>query len=659
MRVTRSSCIPRMQKPKPVSKPEQARAASPEQDRFVPASGGAEDVPGLPAPVAYGTASLDLGEKITCFTALLSQDQAYMNSPCRDFFENPTGRRLASALILADPDTQAEIAEEIGRAQTPPDTSGIDVKAMLQSGSPQAEERVLTSYKSVLARRACSTGLTDTERLLGARLERMEQTARGSFHQRMLPVLKAIEKGFSDAGLSFDCKKSYSFRLNTPEFTFSVSGGTDRENALIEQVINTSQLKTAVSAFCGHWKEGRTTNPRMAESASGTQAESFEAPEIPPEISANMKKLKAAYERSRIDQVLKKRYGFGVDDIECAEGAVTGKMNTVSEAIEQDRSGFMKTVGDAFVLMQERYLGNPEFPGDIFSLENGKFCILYGRLEGSDSVIQGVERKATPGLQPTAASVVSRGADFRAMMENAAKASAPMEEASGTAKVPPLPDFSKMSDQQKLEAIRELHDQTDYSGMTNTEKYGLIISRIEKAFPTFMAMQAGLYGPMVVTVHYGSGPNEYTEDQIDTIPQKLWAERERQLKDANVILPKPSKGSEFRREALYPGMSDREIYNTLCKKYKGKSLANTVSMGHELMALDLDLPEAKELVNAHRVMLDVMNDSLGVDENGRLSKLNGSMSLDELLETYWGAALDAFSNSWAKTVDELLEELIK
>ena len=54
MRVTRSSCIPRMQKPKPVSKPEQARAASPEQDRFVPASGGAEDVPGLPAPVAYG-----------------------------------------------------------------------------------------------------------------------------------------------------------------------------------------------------------------------------------------------------------------------------------------------------------------------------------------------------------------------------------------------------------------------------------------------------------------------------------------------------------------------------------------------------------------------------------------------------------------------------
>lgn len=657
MRVTRSSCIPRMQKPKPVSKPEQARAASPEQDRFVPASGGAEDVPGLPAPVAYGTASLDLGEKITCFTALLSQDQAYMNSPCRDFFENPTGRRLASALILADPDTQAEIAEEIGRAQTPPDTSGIDVKAMLQSGSPQAEERVLTSYKSVLARRACSTGLTDTERLLGARLERMEQAARGSFHQRMLPVLKEIEKGFSNAGLSFDCRKSYSFHLNTPDFTFSVSGGTDRENALIEKVINTSQLKTAVSAFCGHWKEGRTTNPRMAEPASGTQAESFEAPEIPPEISANMKKLKAAYERSCIDQVLKKRYGFGVDDIECAEGAVSGKTDAASKAIEQDRPGFMKAVGDALVLLQTHYQGNPEFPEDIFTLENGRFHVLYGASEGSDSVIQGVGPKAAPEVRSVAAGAASGGADFRAMMENTAKASASAE-AAGTAKVPPLPDFSKMSDRQKLEAIRELHNQTDYSGMTNTEKYGVIISRIEAAFP-YMAMRAGLYGPMAVADQYGSGADSYYVERMDTIPQRLYAEERRQREEAGVSFPLGTKEADLRRETIYKGMSDREIFHTMCKKYSGNSIANTMGMGFELKIMKLDVPEAKELVTAYDNMRSCMIDSIGVDENGRLSKLNGAMSLDELMEAYWGASLESLSNSWAKTVDDLLDELMK
>lgn len=43
--------------------------------------------------------------------------------------------------------------------------------------------------------------------------------------------------------------------LDTSSFTFSVSGGTDGENTIIADVINSSQnLTTALSALYGHKK---------------------------------------------------------------------------------------------------------------------------------------------------------------------------------------------------------------------------------------------------------------------------------------------------------------------------------------------------------------------------------------------------------------------
>ena len=68
------------------------------------------------------------------------------------------------------------------------------------------------------------------------------------------------------------------------------------------------------------------------------------------------------------------------------------------------------------------------------------------------------------------------------------------ERAEQAAKAPDLPNFSKMTDWQKLSALATLHDATDYSGMTDAETYKLINDRFEAAFPHLGAYQSELIG---------------------------------------------------------------------------------------------------------------------------------------------------------------------
>ena len=63
-------------------------------------------------------------------------------------------------------------------------------------------------------------------------------------------------------------------------------------------------------------------------------------------------------------------------------------------------------------------------------------------------------------------------------------------------------EFSEESDVKKLEKIKQLNDATDFSGMTDIEKYTVIIQRYEKAFPDLPALFLGSTGNSDIAEHF-------------------------------------------------------------------------------------------------------------------------------------------------------------
>lgn len=265
-------------------------------------------------------------------------------------------------------------------------------------------------------------------------------------------------------------------------------------------------------------------------------------------------------------------------------------------------------------------------------------------------MIQGVNSTAPVKAPFTAAKAEQGGSDFRSVLEETSKA-VQTAQTSKTSKVPELPDFSKMSDTQKLAELKRLHNETDYSGMTSFEKLNLIESRVQAAFPYF-AILSGYFGPMVADA-YGTGPNQYEVERLDTIPRKVHAEVRRQKKEAGIHFPLGMTGGSIRRETYYKGMSDDEIFKAVCAKYNSGSRVDFESLGYELDMLKLNHPTAKTIVDAYNTMKrnrqypdDILSDHYN------------DMSLDEIETALWGSASESFSSGWTKTVDDLLDELM-
>lgn len=344
----------------------------------------------------------EMQAEIERLTQLLKQDPSF-NTSCRNYMGHPIGRQLASTIIMADEDIQAQIAKTLWDATAqsnvisrknpaaygpesylPPDYRGFDIKAMLQSSDPQTVNQVLIYYENVLSKKAQVSGLTETERLLSLHLERLELSAQGTFHDRMESVLTNIEKGFNDLGIPFDKSKLYSFTLDTTTFKFSASGGTDRENALIEQIINTSNYKennlgAALAALYAHRYDDGSYNPWAVDSLpyKDEVVPKYGIASVPHEYAEKMKQLFPAYQRYSMDKSLNAQYGFGIDDIKYCGGEIIGKTEEITKIIKDAGINFMKTTGDAFISLQSRYKGTPEFSDAVFTLEKGRFNVNY------------------------------------------------------------------------------------------------------------------------------------------------------------------------------------------------------------------------------------------------------------------------------------------
>lgn len=334
----------------------------------------------------------------------LKEDASFVNDSCRNFINSPTGRKLASTMILSDKNLQEEIAkymwESTARSNQmrrknplvygpglplPKDYHGYNIRAMLLCGDEKNVDEVLFSYEGVLNHRARTCGLTDTERLMSASQARIELRAQGTFHEQMSAILDELRNGFREEGLVFDEGKDYSFYLDTSAMRLSVTGGNDQEKDLIEEILNTSNYKKdnflkVLSALYNHRCENKMYTPWAAESAKDkpNMIPQYGVADVPPLYTKKMKALFPAYRWHQMDVSLKRGYGFGMDDIRYIGGeTIVGKTDEITEIIKKGGSDFMKKIGYPYIRLCERYKGTPEFLDPVFTFKSGKFAAAY------------------------------------------------------------------------------------------------------------------------------------------------------------------------------------------------------------------------------------------------------------------------------------------
>ena len=337
-----------------------------------------------------GTGNSASQARIKALAEQLRQDTSFSQYKRRNFINHPVGRELAAELILADEGLQEKIAKQMWETlswtahqrELPPSWRDINVKAMLLSSDELAQNSVLSSYGVVLNDKAATVGLNDTEKLLSAKAEEVDY-ANSTFDQKMNRIFDKVRQEFEANGMTFDENKSYSFDLNTSEYRFIVSGGTDEENALIEKVLNTSNyaednLLATLGTIRNHRQEDGAYVPWMVDSLRCKDAiPIFGIVSVSEDYVQKMDQLYSAYDYCRMDKELKAQYGFGVDALDYRGGRIVGKTPEVQMVIDNDEGEFMKKTGYAYINLIKNYTGTPEFSEPIFIYQNGKFQTTY------------------------------------------------------------------------------------------------------------------------------------------------------------------------------------------------------------------------------------------------------------------------------------------
>lgn len=344
--------------------------------------------------------------------SMLEKDSDYMRPFYQEFFEHPVARQLATTLVISDQDLQDEVAKEIwtrwnGLNQAslnrpdqgypsvtlPENWQDIDVPAMLRSQHTATVNQVQSALDSVLLHRARTTGLTDAERILSSRYGRVEFASHATFDDKAQSILGQVEKEFEENGMEFNKNKSYSFSLDTSDFSFKVSGGTEQENMLLEKVVNTKNIwghsydidnmNSIINSLLYHRREDGSYNSwsiavsHLNNEEKAQEIEKYGIGDAPQEYEAKMKQLRWAYQRYRLDQSMKRYYGIGVEDLEYKNGKIVGKTDEVNAIVEKGSYDFMKTKGCAYIELQKHYTGTPTFELPVLTLDGGKFHVEY------------------------------------------------------------------------------------------------------------------------------------------------------------------------------------------------------------------------------------------------------------------------------------------
>ena len=292
--------------------------------------------------------------------------------------------------------------------------------------------------------------------------------------------------------------------------------------------------------------------------------------------------------------------------------------------------------------------------------------------------IQGARRQTLPPTQRMApaeakrTAVPSRTDTFQSVLTKE-------ERAEQAAKTPDLPNFSKMTDRQKLSALATLHDATDYSGMTDVEKYKLMRDRFEAAFPYLGAYESELIG-RDGTHYFGTAnmprPVKGTASLIQEEQSRQWESQG--LKNI----------SRLDRGAYYSGMTDGEAARAIAGRQKGGCFAAQACVLQELKLCGLGDSEKihktltgmraflVQWVTGARVITDppiLKTDNASQEEE--LSALAmGRPPRNQQKSTDWGAlkrTLDANADAWDQkaadnysqyvqgVIDGIVDEIVK
>ncbi|MDE7218004.1 MAG: hypothetical protein K2O45_00010 [Oscillospiraceae bacterium] len=348
--------------------------------------------------------------KVLSLYEQLKNDETWINNKRKHCLYNSNARELAKELFLSDTQSLETLAKEIWiyraennqfRAENgyadrlhylPKDYTGIvdEIKGKLLCGSSQEQAEVFTEIDAFLARKAKRERLTDVERLLSGFAAEHEKATWQNFDERMDSVENLIKDQFNEAGYSFDVNKKYQFYLDTKTFTFSVTGGTAKENELIANAINThpresykfDPLHTALMAMYGSRREDLSYNPWQTSTLPSLYGDELlqkygTATDVSASYTKKMRQFIAAYQMHELDDNMKWKYGFGVDDIVYANGRFEGKTEAAAKYLSQFGDDFMVETGYAYRDLLNKYTGTPEFESAVFVFENGKFKLTY------------------------------------------------------------------------------------------------------------------------------------------------------------------------------------------------------------------------------------------------------------------------------------------
>lgn len=292
--------------------------------------------------------------------------------------------------------------------------------------------------------------------------------------------------------------------------------------------------------------------------------------------------------------------------------------------------------------------------------------------------IQGARRQTLPPTQRMApaeakrTAVPSRTDTFQSVLTKE-------ERAEQAAKTPELPNFSKMTDRQKLSALATLHDATDYSGMTDVEKYKLMRDRFEAAFPYLGAYESGLIGHD--SAHY-FGTNNMARPVTGTA-SLIQREQKRQWNSQGL-----QNISRLHREAYYSGMTDGEAARAIAGRQKGGCFAAQACVLQELKLCGLGDQEKIQKTLTHmraqlvqwvtgaRVITDppILETDNATQEEELAALAMGRPPRNQQKSTDWGAlkrALDANAAAWDQKVadnysqyvqgviDSIVDEIVK
>lgn len=353
--------------------------------------------------------------RIEALAEQLRQDTSFSQYKRRNFADHPVGRELATELILADEELQEKIAKGIweslsllaDQSELPSSWRDINISAMLLSSDTLAQNSVFSSYEVVLSDKAATVGLNDLEKLLSAKAESVGD-ANSTFDQKMDRIFDKVRLEFEANGMTFDENKSYSFELDTSEYRFIVSGGTEEENSLIEKVLNTSNytednLLATLSAIYNHRQEDGAFVPWIVDRfrcSIKAAIPAFGVASVPLDYAQKMKQLFSAHDRYRMDRELKAQYGFGIDALDYRGGKIIGKTPEAQAVIDSDEGEFMKKSGYAYINLLKRYTGTPEFSEPVFIYKDGKFQTTYQTFDepcegatDSNAIIANIQRE--------------------------------------------------------------------------------------------------------------------------------------------------------------------------------------------------------------------------------------------------------------------------